>query len=141
MERHFKQRSHQRESAVLFVGTLAILCVGIFIFLKPFFKNSSVSLSNDPASNHEDQSSLSDERELPFVSVQDIWLALGQGKDLQFLDIRSKEAFDKSHIPHSEHTTEEEISNYITKYCYRKNWEHCLPAAVGRLQLFDSKLC
>jgi len=115
MERHSEQRSHQRESIVLFIGTLAILCVGIFIFLKPFFKNASPSSTDNSTSTHEDPTPSSDGKDLPFVSVQDIWLALGEGKDLQFLDIRSKEAFDKSHVSHSEYVPEEKISTYITK--------------------------
>ncbi|MDQ5976408.1 MAG: hypothetical protein QG664_321 [Patescibacteria group bacterium] len=116
MERHSSQRSHPRESAALFLGTLAILCVGIFIFTKPFFRNaSSISSSDLPSDQTEPDPVLSDTKELPFIPVKDIWLALGQGKDLQFLDIRTKEAFLKSHIPYSEHVPEEKISTYVTK--------------------------
>ncbi len=117
MERHQKQRSHQKENTVLFIGTLAILCVGIFIFLKPFFKNASLpSLTHAPANLAEPALSLStDEKELPFISVQDIWLAFGQGKDLQFVDIRSQEAFTRSHVPHSEYVSLEKLSAYFPK--------------------------
>ncbi len=115
MERHSKQRSHQRENTVLFVGTLAIVCVGIFIFLKPLFKNASLPSSMPSSVDNTEPTSATGEKELPFISVQDIWLALGQGKNLQFLDIRSQEAFEKSHIPYSKNVPEEKLSTYIPK--------------------------
>lgn len=114
MERHSGQRSHKREGAVLFLGTLAIFCVGIFILLKPLFRNASL-ISSSSSPDRTEQPASSDTRELPFISIQDIWLALGQGKDLGFIDIRTKEAFDVSHVPYSEYVPEEKLSTYITK--------------------------
>ncbi|MBP7811415.1 MAG: hypothetical protein KA054_01065 [Candidatus Moranbacteria bacterium] len=116
MESRSSHRSHPRESAALFLGTLAILCVGIFIFAKPFLKNASLPSSDDlPSDQTGPNSTPSDTKGLPFISVNDIWLALGQGKDLQFLDIRTKEAFMRSHIPYSEHVPEDKLSVYVTK--------------------------
>lgn len=115
MERRSKQRSHQKENTALFIGTLAILCVALFIFAKPLLKFFSLSSSTDTPSEHTAPPQSLDTKELPFISVQDIWLALGQGKDLQFLDIRAKDAFDNSHIPHSEYVSEEKLSTYVTK--------------------------
>lgn len=109
-------RDRRRESAVLFLGTLAIFCIGAFIFLKPFFRDISSDSPDIAPSNQETKSSeSSNTKELPFISVQDIWLALGQGKDLQFLDIRTREAFDVSHVPYSEYVPEEKLSTYVTK--------------------------
>lgn len=115
MEHHLGQRSDQRAGSVLFLGTLAIFCVGVFIFLKPFFKDAPASSSDSFSGQAEQSSESHDEKGLPFISVQDIWTALGQGKDLRFLDIRTREAFDRSHVPYSEYVSEEKLSTYTTK--------------------------
>lgn len=105
--------SHHRESTALFLGTLAIFCVGVFIFLKPFFKETALPASDNAASDSP-EASTSDQKGLPFISVQDIWLALGQGKELEFLDIRSSEAFRQSHIPFSQSVPEGNFSTQPT---------------------------
>lgn len=99
----------RQESSVLFIGMIAILCVGIFMFSKPLLRRLSAPPANTPASETSSTSSMNAEESLPFISIQDIWRSLEQGKEVVFFDIRPQEQFEQSHVPHSQLVTPETL--------------------------------
>ncbi len=99
----------QREGTALFVGLLAVLCVGIFLFSKHFLRNFSAGSEGAiPEAPFFEQ----DVNQLPYLSVADIWLALGQEKNVLFLDIRDREKFTRLHVAQSLSVPLDEIPQY-----------------------------
>lgn len=90
-------RSRRQDSTVLFIGLIGILCVGVFFVSKRFFRSEVV----DPSASTATESASTELSNLAFISANDAWARSDRDRDIIFIDIRPKSAFEQLHVPRS----------------------------------------
>lgn len=104
------RRHHRQDGTALFLGLIAIVCVGVFFLTKRFLRDEARSLSQtDPIATTTETSPSS----LSFISPADAWSKSEQTSAVVFLDIRPAAEFEQSHVPHSRPINFDTLSSYV----------------------------
>ena len=116
-DQHQVPPSQRRDVTALLIGVIAIVFVVVFFVMKPILKDFSFSNDKETRSDSQENTPHNNEN-LPFVSVSEIWDYLGQGKEVLFLDIRSKDQFEQAHVAQAHSVSPDSLDSFLTQVTY-----------------------
>lgn len=128
------RRASSQQSAAVFIGLIAILCVGAFVVSKHLLH------SPDNTSSADTTPSPSSSNELPFITQNDAWMRSERDSNITFVDIRPGTEFEQTHIPQSRPLAFDALNSYqpdagkITVIVYASTQTELLPQAEDILQ-------